>query len=125
MATNHQEIKEIVVVEFDPTLKHYDFKNCLEGISIGDSVVVDTRNGVRAGTVVGFKNASKLADRWVIQRVDLEGHKERLEKEKERIAVKAQMEKRRKELEELEVYQSLADNDKTMADLLSNYKALA
>nr|WGE07344.1 hypothetical protein P5658_21705 [Bacillus subtilis] len=72
MATNHQEIKEIVVVEFDPTLKHYDFKNCLEGISIGDSVVVDTRNGVRAGTVVGFKNASKLADRWVIQRVDLE-----------------------------------------------------
>ncbi|MCZ4246850.1 hypothetical protein BXO87_01740 [Bacillus sp. GZB] len=125
MSANPQEIREIVVVEFDPTLKHYDFKNCLEGISIGDSVVVDTRNGVRAGTVVGFKNNSKLADRWVIQRVDLEGHKERLEKEKEKNSLKIQMENRRKELEELEVYQSLADNDKTMADLLNNYKALA
>jgi len=117
-------VKQIVIVQFDSGYKQYDFKSDIEGLQVNDKVVVDTAMGYSVGTVVGFKDVSKAATKWVIQKVDLDGHTTRLEKEKKMAELKLKMEKRRKELQEIEIYQILAKEDEGMAELLKEYQGL-
>lgn len=116
---------KIVQVEFDQTpYKHYEFKCGDETVNLGDYVVVDTSVGIGVAKVVGFKEVSKLATRWVIQKVDMTKHEERLEREKKMKEVKAKMEARRKKLQEREIYILLAKEDDEMANLLKEYEEL-
>lgn len=113
----------IAVVSFDSG-RDYDFKNDIEVLAIGDMVVVDTVNGVAVATVVGIKDISKTATKWVIQKVDLDAHKARLAQDKIVIELKAKMEARRKELEEVNIYRILAKEDNSMAELLAQLDQL-
>lgn len=124
MTAVNNEVKAIVVVEFDSGYKHYDFKNDIAGLVVGDKVVVDASPGISVATVVGFKDVSKAATKYIIQKVDLDTHKARLEKDKKLAEIKAKMEKRRKELQEIEIYQILAKEDSDMAKLLEEFTAL-
>lgn len=119
-------MNKFAVVSFDKdgNGKGYAFKNDIEGLAIGDIVVVDTRFGVSIAYVQEFVVESKVATKFIIQKVDLEAHTERLEKEKKLAEMKAKMEARRKELQELEVYQVLAKGDPVMAKMLAGYAEL-
>ncbi|KZR59135.1 hypothetical protein [Pseudobacillus badius] len=114
----------IAVVEFQTGYKRYEFKTDLE-LSVGDVVVVDATPGISVATVVGLKDTSKLATKWVIQKVDLTVHEERLAKEKKLKEIREKMEARRKELQEIQIYQLLAQEDEGMAALLNEYQKLA
>lgn len=67
----------------------YDFFTDLDNLQVGDPVVCDTIRGYSVGKVVGFLESSTKARNWIVQKVDVEGHKKRME---ERLA---------KELEEM------------------------
>lgn len=60
----------------------YDFKTDLELLP-GDPVVCDTARGFSVGKVVALAETSAKATNWIVQKVDVAGHKERLRQEKE------------------------------------------
>ncbi|MDA1509591.1 hypothetical protein ORN01_25375 [Bacillus cereus] len=119
-------MKKFVEVTFDNNAysKNYVFKNDIEGLVIGDKVVVETANGFSVGTIKGFLETSKIGTKYVVQKIDLDSHKLRLEKEKKLATVKAKMEARRKQLQEIEIYKILAKEDSEMATLLSELENL-
>ncbi|MEW5952657.1 MAG: DUF4326 domain-containing protein [Bacillota bacterium] len=83
-------IKQIVQVSFAGNLSYlYDFFTDLD-LQEGDPVVCDTVRGYSVGKAVGFVETSTKATNWIVQKVDVEGHRARM---KERRAAK--------ELEEL------------------------
>lgn len=57
----------------------YDFFTDIPDIQVGDPVVCDTARGYSIGKVVGFVEASTKARSWIVQRVDVEGHRARME----------------------------------------------
>lgn len=57
----------------------YDFFTDLENIQVGDPVVCDTARGYSIGKVVALIETSTKARSWIVQRVDVEGHKTRME----------------------------------------------
>jgi hypothetical protein len=111
-------ILNVAVVQFPSGYKNYHFKNDIEDLKKGDTVVVDTINGMAVGLVVGFEDASVKAEKWVVQKVDLEKHLERIERENKIKELKRKMEKRRKELEDIQLYVMLAKEDQEMAEMV-------
>lgn len=116
--------KKIAVVEFESGYKSYEFKTDIEDLHVGDYVVVDTSSGINVARVVEIKDYSNKATKWVIQKLDMTKHQERLEKEKKLKEIQAKMEARRKQLQELEIYRLLAKEDAEMAKLLEEYTSL-
>lgn len=116
-------VRPVAIVEFKDGYKKYDFLNDID-LSVGDDVVVDTAQGIQLAVVVGFKDISNTASKWVIQKVDLKNHTVRLEKEKKKKEIMTKLEVRRKAAQELEVYQILAQSDPEMATLLTELKEL-
>ena len=73
--------KRIVQVAFAGNYEVvYDFFTDLL-VQVGDPVVCDTARGYSIGVVAGFVGQSNKAVKWIVQRVDVEGHKARLERE--------------------------------------------
>jgi uncharacterized protein (DUF1919 family) len=117
---------KIAVISFEVGYNHYkpyDFKTDLD-LKEGDLVVCDTARGYNVGQVVGIKESSKSATKWIVCKVDLEAHQKRLEHEKKLAEIKAKMEQRRKKLESLQIYRMLAQEDPEMAKLLKEYEEL-
>lgn len=119
---------EYVMVRFDDgdgiIGKLYSFKTLIE-VEKGDTVVVDTVNGLKLVTVVLISpKVLPEATKYVVAKVDLEEHKAMLETHKEAEKIKALMERRKQELEEMQVYEELAKHDKEIAKLLEDYKLI-
>ena len=111
--------------------KTYDYFNTLNEVEIGDYVVVDSTRGFGVAEVVGFKDYSHEAKKYVIQRVDVEAHEQRMEAikrqeelERQMEAREREMEARKKELDKMEKYRKIAENDKKMAKLLAEYEKI-
>ncbi|GIN22518.1 hypothetical protein [Siminovitchia fordii] len=102
----------------------YYFKTDLN-LSIGDLIVVDTARGYQLGEVVEVDANPRInVLKWVVDKVDKSRHKERLKKEAKLKEIKSKMDKRRKELEDIHLYQILAEKDDAMRDLLQEYLQL-
>ena len=56
----------------------YDFFTDLDKLQVGDPVVCDTARGYRVGKVIALKETSDKATNWIVQQVDVKGHKERM-----------------------------------------------
>jgi hypothetical protein len=56
----------------------YDFFTDLDSLQVGDPVVCDTSRGYSVGKVVRFVETSTKARSWIVQRVDAEGHRQRM-----------------------------------------------
>lgn len=113
----------IALVKFDGSYKDYAFKTDLE-LQGGDTVVCDTTHGLSIGKVVGFQDSSNLATKWILCKVDLEKHEERIKKEKKLKEIKKKMDLRRKQHEEITFYKMIAEKDEEMANLLKEYEEL-
>ncbi|MGD2330696.1 hypothetical protein [Bacillus amyloliquefaciens] len=114
-------MENIILVEFPTSYKEYAFRNDIEGIEVGDKVVVDTSNGFVVAEVTKVDVVSNKASKYVVQKIDIEAHEKRIEKANKLIELKAKMEDRRKKLQEIEIYQILAKEDDEMAALLAEY----
>lgn len=109
------------------TDKEY-FYALFEYADIGDLVVVNTgHHGIALARVssigVGDKSEVKYG-REVIARVDETAHKDRVARRNEIARLKAEMDKKVKELQEVAIYEMLAEKDPALASMLSDFKAL-
>jgi hypothetical protein len=122
-------MKKYVKVKFDSNEfgKEYVFKNDIDGLAVGNKVVVDTQYGLSVATVRDLMDVAPdgiKATKFVVQVIDMKAHEERLHRERNLNEVKKKMEKRRKELEEINLYAILAKEDTEMARLLTDYQTL-
>lgn len=120
----------LVGVRYDGGYQNYNFR--YEGevgdLANGDKVVVDSKRGLGIATVV---SAIRLAEgekfdrqvtAWVIQKIDMAAHEERLVRAKKAERLLKQMETRKEQIMEAQVYSTLAQSDPTMAALLMEYQ---
>jgi len=116
-----------VGVKFDEVYgKVYYFMNDIEGLQVGDLVVVDTQQGYQVATIKAISDTLPVKNvvKWVVQKVDLARHLERVEKQQKIDELKKKMEQRRKQLEEIQIYRLLAQEDESMRELLKELDAL-
>lgn len=126
-------MKKFVNVNFDnspfssPSFKSYQFATDIEDLKAGDKVVVDTRNGLTIAQVEKYAepNPSLKEFKWVVQKIDIDKHEQRLEKQRQLAALRRKMESRRKQLEEVQIFQLLAKEDEGMKELLEEFTALS
>jgi hypothetical protein len=102
----------------------YDFITDIQELTVGDVVVVESSLGLGLATVVAVcDEVTAKAKKWIVCKVDMEAHNKRMAKTEELKQLKAKMEARRKQLQDIQVYAILADNDSKMAELLKEYRA--
>lgn len=123
-------MKKFLSVNFPTSpFKSYQFLTDIEGLQQGDQVVVDTKNGFVIAEVEGYEEqnpAIKITDfKWVVQKVDLTAHQERIEKQRRVNAIKRKMESRRKDLEEIQLFALLAKDDPSMKELFDEFVELS
>lgn len=109
-------------------LKSYQFATDIDGLKQGDCLVVDTANGPTVAYFIEYSDIPKFEAnkyKWVIQLVDMGNHSLRLQNEKRLNNILGKMEVRRKELEEIRIFQILAKEDKDMEKLLNEYNELS
>jgi hypothetical protein len=117
--------KKYVKVEFiGYSGKQYAFWTDLE-LQAGDLVVVDSTMGYGVAVVMENIEFSDKANRWVVQKVDLEAHVKRIERAEQMKLLKQKMEARQKELLEIAQFESLAKEDETMSKLVEEFKTLS
>lgn len=113
-----------VIIDNGWNNKVYRFKTGIETLEAGDKLVVDTANGLVIGTVKDYVEDYAKATKWVIQKIDLTEHEERVERSRRIKEVKRQLTLRRKEIEEQEVMKLLAAKDESFAKLLNELNQL-
>lgn len=120
---------------FDNTDKEYLFACYEKEVAVGDIVVVDTRYGFQLVTVtkvlndtpeqvVRFTKEMKKNLKEVVCKVNTEEFTSRKEKAEKRAELKAEMDKRVKELQASAIYEMLAEKDDSLKQMLQQYKDL-
>ena len=108
--------------------KTYHYLTDIEGLQKGDYVVVDSpHRGYACVEVVSTEEdeiAVKHASKWVICKVDLEGYKARMEREKERKALIARLQKMQAEFLAENQFAMLAQTNPDAAALVEKLKEL-
>lgn len=118
---------------FDNTDKEYLFACYEKDVAVGDIVVVDTRYGFQLVTVtkvlndtseqvVRFTKEMKKNLKEVVCKVNTEEFTARKEKAEKRAEIKAEMDKRVKELQASAIYEMLAEKDDSLKQMLQQYK---
>lgn len=96
--------------------------------NVGDLVVVQTgHHGLALAEIssIGWSDKKRVkCSREIITRVDMESFYARQEKRKVLAQLKADMDKKVKELQETAIYELLAEKDPTLAAMLAEYKQL-
>lgn len=129
--------KKVAVVKFPNTdrysssyNKKYNFLTTVDNLQAGDTVVVDTVNGLQIANFVKYDDLGlgntgvKTPHRWLIQKVELDEHNRRIEAVAKLEKLKVMMEVERKKAQELEIYEILAKQNPDMAVLLDEFKQL-
>lgn len=84
--TKKEPVKRIVQIAFAGNHERlYDFFTDIEDLQNSEWVVCHTLQGYSVGRVVKYIETSTKATNWIVQRVDVEGHKAKLELERERL----------------------------------------
>lgn len=120
---------------FDNTDKEYLFACYEKDVAVGDIVVVDTRYGFQLVTVtkvlndtpeqvVRFTKEMKKNLKEVVCKVNTEEFTARKKKAEKRAELKAEMDKRVKELQASAIYEMLAEKDDSLKQMLQQYKDL-
>ena len=102
--------------------KQYQFVTDIQDLKLGDIVVVHTANGYKTAFFIKYDETSVFENpKWIVQKVDTDSHKVKLERERKSIIIKKKMEERRAKLEAIQVYKILAKEDPEMMRLLQEY----
>lgn len=110
------------IVKFPNNSKEYVFLTDLK-LEEGDSVVVDTRHGLTVAKFVDYTSEpfTSIGLKWIVQKIDLKAHENRLRFEAELKEIEMEMEKRRNEIGELQVWRMIAREDEIMSKILKKY----
>jgi ribosomal protein L14E/L6E/L27E len=120
-----KDAKYYVGVKFNEGYTIYDFAVADNIVLVsGDNVVCDTVRGFSVGEVVETKQYSNKATKYIIQKVDLTAHANRLRNKMEKEKLLIEMRKRAESLSEIDKFSYLAQNDGEMSKMLKRYKDL-
>lgn len=114
-----------VVVEYvENNYKKYDFFTDIPDLAIGDKVVVLARTGLGIARVVGFRQGKGKADAWIICRIDVDGHYQKLTRDKKLKVLEHRMRVYLGDMDQLDVYRAIAETHSEMATILDEYLEL-
>lgn len=117
----------LISAKFKENPKQYTFK-CYDAVSIGDLVVVDTKFGLNIATVTEIEPEHKNYPigelREVVQVVDMTPFNERKAKAEKLKNLKNKMDQKVKELQDLAIYEMLAEKDSDLKEMLNEFKTL-
>lgn len=105
--------------------KDYGFKAVDDKYEAGDFVVVDAANLLQVAKVTKVDDwtPESKATKYVVGKVEVAEHMERVKNDKKVAELKKKIEKRAKELQTIQMYELLAASDSEMRALLDEYKA--
>ena len=122
---NYFNIVKIKYLDSAYTTKH-DYANFDTSLKVGDLCVVKSLNhglGLARVTEVIDRNDIKTS-REIVAKVDTEHYDSRVESRKQAAELKALMEERARQLQDIALYQMLAEKDLHMQDLLNRFNSL-
>ena len=123
-------MEKLVNVRFgESNPSEYTYRTC-EELEAGQTVIVETRHGLSVATVTAMTDELPVHLQWedvkeVAAKADLTAYNLRKERAERRQALRIQMEKRAKELQELESFKVLAHNDEKMQEMVDEYDTLS
>lgn len=105
----------------------YEYANFQPDLAIGDACVVMTaHHGLSLARVVDLKPRTEAAlYREIVAKFDTSAYEERVKQREKAAELKAKMNERAKQLQDIGLYQLLAKEDATMAQLLDEYMKAA
>ena len=120
-----------VLIEFTDarsmTSKDYAFLTHLD-LSVGDDVIVDTQKGLMVARVTKVRGLSKTqmgrATMFVVQKIDLAGHADRIKKAEIAQEIRNKLHERKRQVEEIIIYEKMAKDDPAIAGLIDELKAI-
>lgn len=119
----------VAVVQFlndrDP-FRTYEYANYTPDLAVGDlCAVASAHHGLGLAEIVEIKDhASEDLFREIVAKVDTSSYDNRVERRKKAAELRAQMRERAKQLQDIVLYQTLAERDPSMAQMLQEYLAL-
>lgn len=123
--TNYLNAVKIQYVDNDKP-SSYAYANFDTSLAVGDLCVIQSAHhglGLAKVTEIIDKNDVELA-REVVAKVDLTEFTERVNIRNQAAQLKAMMEYRAKQLQDIALYQMLAEKDSEMQDLLNRYQSM-
>ena len=107
--------------KFEAPSKEYTYMTDLDLVE-GDRVVVEANDEYKVVTVVSVRgltaNQRSRATKWVVCKVDISAHEERLRKAAIAQEIRNKLQERRSQYEELQIYRQLAAHDPEIAKLM-------
>jgi aminopeptidase N len=118
-----------VTVTFGAHSGTYAYMTDIEGIEVGDTLVVDSpSNGFTCVTVMSVQETAdsvEKATKWVVSKVDVAGYKERLERAERRKLLTAKLKKMQSEALEADQFAALIKLVPGAAALVEELKSLS
>lgn len=110
----------------DVNPSRYIFANFDTTLAVGDTCVVKTPNNpLEVATVVEILEGTDYkTDREIVAKVDMDAHNKRVEARAKAAELKAKMQERAKQLQDVALYKMLAESDPAMMELLNEYQTL-
>ncbi len=124
--TNFVNVAEISFLDEKVAFRTYKYANYDPDIAIGDlCVVMSAHHGMGLAEVVDLKQTpAEDLYREIVCKVDATKFYARVEQRKKSAELKARMQERAKQLQDIVLYQTLAKEDPEMQELLDAFKAL-
>lgn len=101
----------------------YDFWTDIP-LTHGDTVVVDAATGLGLAEVMDIKDHSRKANKWVVQKVDLDAYDAKMEREKRMEELLQEMESITTMGRKLALFEEMAKTDIVLDGLLKEYQGL-
>ncbi|MNB69358.1 hypothetical protein D3C75_158870 [compost metagenome] len=121
-------MKKIAKVKFPNEAKLYDFFIAEDVAKAGEPVVCDTARGYSVGVIKSISdvkdNYNGRATKWVVCKVDLQAHMERVQREEHARSIRAQLEAKQRQFEAQRMYNIMAQEDPEVAEMLAQLKVL-
>lgn len=114
---------KIISVVFSTSYTEYAFL-CYDEVKLGDTVVVDTKNGPALGQVSSVSGDNRKATKEVIAVVDMTAFEERRKKAEKIKALRQKMDEKIKKMQDLALYELMAKQDPELKDMLDELKSL-
>jgi DNA-binding transcriptional regulator YbjK len=109
---------------FDDDPKEYYYFTDIDDLERNDYAVADSGPGLGIVKIRSFTSDASNARRWLVQKIDMKAHKERIKRQERIDTLKAQLESRRKKFEEEHLWSIMAEKDPKAAAFLAEIKKL-
>lgn len=127
MITGNYRIAMVKFVQGTNTVKGYAFALFDNDIKVDDTVLCDTVNGYNVATVIDIVAKDEYdgdVTKEIVCSVDFTNFEQRKKNREEAKKLKSEMDKKMKEMQELALYEVMAEKSPELKEMLEAYKGL-